>query len=358
MIRTIEALIERRKKLQDQLNSNLNELAEHSRAPFWRRRRQREKLQSLYRRLGQTVSELITVSDQEWDAQSNNHSGQVFAALQHQMETLQAQYQQISTLLVGFAQLEEKLSRLIAGLDQAAEQTRIKTELQAIREQLSPFQYADFEQRFRGGQQAVQDQLGRYLPLLTGHAPVLDLGCGRGEFVAMLLQAGIAAEGIDLSHSMLRQAQTAGLPCRHGDIVATLEQCPSDSLGALFSAQVIEHLDGDSLRRLVSESFRVLKPGGLLLLETVNPLSLFAFSRIFLLDTTHRSALHPEFMRYLLQCSAFTDVEIVYGPLPDSERLGLVPAQTPESAILNQNTDKLNRLLFGASVYAVKGTKP
>jgi len=358
MIRTIEALIEQRNGLQKQLTAVLSDLADESGLPFWRRYGQKKRLRSALLHLGQTIAELITVSDREWDAQSNNHSSQVFASLQHKIGTLDAEYRHMKSLLVTFSELEQRLACLIDHLPPREESSACKEELQAIKEQLSPFQYADFEQRFRGGREAVREQLKGYISLFSGHAPVLDLGCGRGEFVAMLLEAGIHAEGVDLSHSMLKEAKHNGLPCRYGELLSTLRLYQSGSLGGIFSAQVIEHIDTEPLRQLVNESFRALKPGGVLLLETINPLSLFAYSRIFLLDTTHQSALHPEFMRYLLESCAFNDIEILYGPLPEAERLALVPPQSSESAIHNQNTDKLNRLLFGSSIYAIKGIKP
>ncbi len=358
MIRTIEALIEERKGLQDQLSTNLTGLAQLSAAPFWRRFGHKKKLHSALQQLGQTLKDLVTVSDREWDSQSNNHSTQVFSSLQNKIETLEAEYRHIKRLLVNFSELEQRLTHLIDSLPAEKNPVKCKEDLQAFREQLSPFQYADFEQRFRGGQQAVRDQLKAYIPLFSEHEPVLDLGCGRGEFVAMLLESGIAAEGVDLSLSMLQEAKANGLPCRHEDILSALSQCDVESLGGIFSAQVIEHIDVDTLRQLVKDSFRALKPGGILLLETINPLSLFAFSRIYLLDTTHRSALHPEFMRYLLESCAFNEVEIIYGPLPETERLALLPPEAPQSRIHNENIDKQNRLLFGPSIYAIKGTKP
>lgn len=356
MIRTIEALMEQRKALQNRLKQELGDLTQDLAGGFHFGRRKR--LHSALEKLADTIGELITVSDREWDAQSNNHSSQVFASLQQKIETLDARYRHFNSLLADFSRLEQRLGQLIDRLADEEEKTEIRKEMQTIREQISPFQYADFEQRFRGGSQAVSAQLKGYVSLFSDRSPVLDLGCGRGEFVSLLGQAGIQAQGVDLSLTMLKKARDADLPCRRGDIVATLRACSENSLGGVFSAQVIEHLDSETLQILVQEAFRALRPGGLLLLETVNPLSLFAFSRIYLLDTTHRSALHPEFMRYLLESCAFAEVEILYGPLPENERLGLVAPQTPESAVINQNADKLNRLLFGSTVYAVKGIKP
>lgn len=358
MIHTIEALIVQRKELQKQLVQLLADLADAASLPFWKRRKRVQTLSTALRQVGTCLTELITVSNQEWDAQHNNHSGGVFNSLQWKMDQMEAEYRHARTVMSNFADLETRLNLLIESLPGHREPADLKEELHSIREQLSPFQYADFEQRFRGGLEAVRKQLQKYVPLFKGHDPVLDLGCGRGEFVAMLQEADIQAGGVDLSPSMLREATNLNLPCRHGDILSTLKASERASLGGIFSAQVIEHFDADLLRQVVTESFQVLKPGGLILLETVNPLSLFAFSRIYLLDTTHRSALHPEFMRYLLESSGYRQVEILYGPLPEGERLALLPPEAPQSSIHNENIDRLNRLLFGPSIYAIKGIKP
>jgi len=222
MIRAIEALIEQRKGLQNQLKEDLGDLAEEFTSHFRPGRRKRSH--SILERIGNTLNELIAVSDREWDAQSNNHSSKVFASLQQKLETMEARYRNLNSLLVNFSKLEQRLGQLIDKLPETKDETRVKSELQAVREQISPFQYADFEQRFRGGQQAVSEQLKVYVPLFADRSPVLDLGCGRGEFVALLQQAGIQAQGVDLSLTMLKEAQDADLPCRHGDIVEALRR--------------------------------------------------------------------------------------------------------------------------------------
>ena len=218
-------------------------------------------------------------------------------------------------------------------------------------------QYADFEQRFRGSREQIEKRLQKYLPLFSGRKEILDIGCGRGEFLELLAANGQQGLGIDLSDSMLEIAAEKGLKCFKEDALVFLKNRPDASLDGIFSAQVIEHFQPEYLRRVISESFRVLRPGSPLLLETINPLSLFALSRIYFLDPTHQQPLHPEYMRYLLESSGFSAVEIIYTAEPENEKLRAIAPENPLALPFNDNVDRLNQLLFSACEYAVKGVK-
>ena len=123
------------------------------------------------------------------------------------------------------------------------------------------------------------------------------------------------------------------------------------------SMKVIEHLEPDYLRNLVTEAYRVLEDGAPILLETINPLSLFALSNIYFLDVTHQKPLHPEYMRYLLESSGFTQVNILYSEELNQEKLIEISPDTPTAREFNTNVDKLNKILFSSPVYAVTGIK-
>ncbi|MCP5108277.1 MAG: methyltransferase domain-containing protein, partial [bacterium] len=311
------------------------------------------------------LNELITIQDKEWDAYSNNHSTGVFKSLQWKIEKLEAEYANIKTLLTNFTSLEKSLERLTESIENKtpakpptpAEQETVQG-LKEIKEQLSPYQYSDFEQRFRGDEEAVKEKLSHYLPIFSAADHILDIGCGRGEFLELLRREGKEAEGIDISLSMLRAAEEKGLKCRKDDALEYLRQKEDESLGGIFSAQVIEHLEPDYLRDVVLECFRVLKKGSPVVLETVNPLSLFALSNIYFLDVTHRKPLHPEYMRYLLESSGFDNVTVSYQGELQEERLMEVSPETPAAKEFNTNVDKLNKLLYASPAYAVTGTKP
>ena len=153
--------------------------------------------------------------------------------------------------------------------------------------------YAGFEDIFRGPAERVTDLQRPYLPLVADHQPVLDLGCGRGEFLALLAAEGIAVGGVDGDPGMVERCRAQGLPAVLGDGLDHLAGLDDGSLGTVFCAQVIEHLELNDLYRLLELSVRKLTPGGLLIAETINPHNLAAM-KTFWVDVTHRHPIFPE----------------------------------------------------------------
>lgn len=153
--------------------------------------------------------------------------------------------------------------------------------------------YLGFEDLFRGPAERVTDLQRPYLPLVADHQPVLDLGCGRGEFLTLLAGEGITVSGVDSNPGMVARCREQGLPAVLGDGLDHLAGLDDGSLGTVFCAQVIEHLDLDGLYRLLELSLRKLAPGGLLIAETINPHNLAAL-KTFWVDVTHRHPIFPE----------------------------------------------------------------
>lgn len=356
MRRTIDARIAKRQERQEKLKDTLTRLGDLLADGL--RGKHRSRARQLLDTLHQDIVELVTAQDREWDAYSNNHTSQVFRSLHWKIDTLEAEYANVRALITGFLSLEDSLNRLAQRIDATGAGPRERGQVEEARERLNTFRYSDFEARFRGDRESVREQLSRYVELLPAGEPLLDLGCGRGEFVELLQEAGRNIEGIDLSRTMLDEAAMRNLPCRRANILEELAGRPDASLGGIFSAQVIEHLPPEVLQEVINHCRRVLKPGGVLLLETINPLSLFALSRIFFLDATHVKPLHPEFMRFLLDSRGFADVDVLYGPPPPGEALLEVPPDLPGAREFNTNVDRLNAILFGPSVYAVRGICP
>jgi O-antigen chain-terminating methyltransferase len=355
MKRVIEELIEKRKAQRlkfDQTLAEIGDILESGGRLGKKQIRIREKLDELARHL----DEWMTVQDREWDAYSNNHATEVFQGLRWQIEKLENEYAHVKGLLSNFIRLEGSLQRLIDDIEAKTPQEK-GDRLRRLKSELSVFQYENFEQRFRGSREQVREQLRDYLPVFASSDDILDLGCGRGEFLELLKEAGKRAEGVDASPSMLRQAEERDVVCSEGDILAFLKAREDHSAGGVFSSQVIEHFTPDYLQAVVLECHRVLRPGSPVLLETINPQSLLALSRIFFLDATHQNPLHPEFMRFLLERYGFTGVEIVYRGYPDSEKLDEIGPEHPVATTFNTNVDKLNDLLYAPTVYAAKGFK-
>jgi O-antigen chain-terminating methyltransferase len=223
---------------------------------------------------------------------------------------------------------------------------------------LSPFDYAGFEERFRGSEDDIRERQRAYLPYFTGAQRVVDLGCGRGEFLELMRDAGIEAEGIEIDTDMALCCRDKGLRVTRGELFEWLDQQQDGSLGGVFSAQVIEHLPPDRVIRLVALTHRKLRPGGRLILETVNPASLAALASFFL-DFTHVRPLHPEAMRFLLESQGFSNVEIRFsGTLDPSVHVPEVPESLGASEVarlFNPAIRRLNGLVYGPFDYAVIG---
>jgi len=175
----------------------------------------------------------------------------------------------------------------------------------------SPMAYADFEDVFRGPEPFIRERQRVYLPWLTDHEPVVDIGCGRGEMLDLLDEAGVKAVGIDLDRSMVERASARGFQVELADGVSYLAHQPDDSVGAVFSAQVIEHLDYPDLLSLYREAFRCLQPGGVFIAETVNPHAVSAF-KSFWTDLTHRVPIFPEVAVMLCRVAGFRDAIVVF----------------------------------------------
>ena len=153
--------------------------------------------------------------------------------------------------------------------------------------------YAGFEDAFRGSEEEIRHRQRVYLPLLEASAPIFDFGCGRGEMLELLKEAGVEAYGVDSDASMVERAKSKGLHVEHGDALAHLAGLPEGSLGAVFSAQVVEHLSGSDVEAFFVHARRALRDGGVLVVETVNPHCAFA-RKNFWIDLTHQHQIFPE----------------------------------------------------------------
>jgi SAM-dependent methyltransferase len=171
--------------------------------------------------------------------------------------------------------------------------------------------YVAFEDVFRGPEERIRDRQRPYLAILDGRGPVLDVGCGRGEFLDLLREAGIPARGVDTDEGMAARARAKGLEVETGDGVALLESLDDGSLGAIFSAQVIEHLPVAVLERFVTLAARKLRPGGLFIAETVNPHAADALKG-FWLDLTHQHPIFPEVALVLCGNAGFAQAYVFH----------------------------------------------
>jgi SAM-dependent methyltransferase len=228
--------------------------------------------------------------------------------------------------------------------------------------------YFELERRYRGTEEEIRERIASYLPYLSAGAaggPALDLGCGRGEALALLGEHGIAARGVDGSARMVATCRERGLDAVQGDLFAVLAATAPASLGAVLSFHVVEHLPIGSLDRLVRLAWGALRPGGVLILETPSPLSLVVGARNFWLDPTHARPVHPDSLRLLYELAGFDPVErLDLRPFPPAERLpeidiSRLPAEQRVLAdAVNRLRDHLDDLLYGCQDFALIGVKP
>jgi len=206
--------------------------------------------------------------------------------------------------------------------------------------------YFAFESRMRGSVESIRERQRHYVDDLREEGPVLDIGCGRGELLGLLREAGVEARGIDADADMVAYARGDGLEVEQADLLEHLEGLGAGSLGAIFMGQVVEHLPASTLVRALALAAAKLRPGGVLIAETINPLSPIALRNYFA-DLTHAQPLVPETLELLARQSGFAQTEIRFLNEP-AERL-----TEPDDPVIAANVRRLNELLFAPLDYAL-----
>jgi SAM-dependent methyltransferase/glycosyltransferase involved in cell wall biosynthesis len=169
----------------------------------------------------------------------------------------------------------------------------------------------DFADLFRGSLEFIADRQRGYLTLLEGRTRILDLGCGRGEFLELLREQGIEATGIELDPASVERCRARGLNVEHADAYDYLGSIPDASLEVIFSAQVIEHFPSERLLEMLELAHRKLVPDGLFIAETVNPESHEAL-KTFFVDLTHQRPIYPQVLLYLCHQAQYRRARIFY----------------------------------------------
>ena len=217
--------------------------------------------------------------------------------------------------------------------------------------------YVTFEDKFRGTRGEIRERLRVYLDILRAagagseEQPVLDIGCGRGEWLELLRDEGLAGRGVDLNDTLAHQCRERGLAVETGDAIAHLRSLPEASLGAVTGFHIIEHLPMETQLELYGEAVRVLRPGGVAIFETPNPQNLLVGACNFYADPTHKRPLYPETQKFFLEYRGFSRVELKFLH-PHEPGARLPEDEAPELAA------RLNDLLSCARDYAVIGYRP
>ena len=319
-----------------------------------------EQLQNLDRKWGdignhiqEQTEEQLQNLDQKWKELA--YLGQ--EKLERQMrESEERSFQNIHYLQIDLIQQKRLLGKFWeGGIPQLSQplspelKPAITTELD---HSLDAF-YAAFEERFRGSRAVIHQRLAVYLPLLKeaqiapGDSLVLDLGCGRGEWLELLRQNGYKALGIDLNQVVVAECQQRCLDVREADIIDYLQSLDDNSVALVTGFHLIEHLPFEILMKLLSESFRVLRPRGMVIFETPNPANVLVGSCNFYFDPTHRNPLPSLMTQFLAQYSGFSPVNI----------LNLNPSTDTPIVEDSETAKRFNEYFYGPMDYAIIGYK-
>ena len=307
--------------------------------------------------------ESMTVREQHWETREQHRDARAaaIAAAYDDLRTLITMTQQAS--LATKREVERLVSTPNSQLPKATDPAATTSATDAFQQSLDAYKYVGFEDQFRGSQETIRARLEGYVPMFEGASDVLDVGCGRGEFLDLLQRNGISARGIDLNPEMVEVCRARGLDVSHADAVSYLEAQPDESLGGLLAAQVVEHLKPAYLVRFLELAHQKLRPGSTIVLETLNPACWVAFFDSFIRDITHVWPLHPDTLRYLVLASGFTSASIEFrSPVEPKHKLQpiAVAADSPLADVaetFNANVEKLNARLFTYLDYAIVGRR-
>jgi SAM-dependent methyltransferase len=269
-----------------------------------------------------------------------------------------------AAILERLTQEEEQLEHLKSRLDftTAAVQRLLTREQQSVEQSLALDSfYATFEDHFRGNREVIRARVEPYLAMVrevgagTAEAPVIDIGCGRGEWLEALRDNGFVGRGIDMNRVFVDACRRLGLEVIEGDAIDSLRSLPEGSVGAVTAMHVVEHLPFEHVITLLDEVRRVLRPGGLIVLETPNPENLSVAHHLFYLDPTHRNPLPPEALRWIVEARGFQGCRIERLTIArELHAPPLLPDNTPGAASVNA----VLALLNAAPDYAIVAHRP
>ncbi len=271
---------------------------------------------------------------------------------------------------------EEKLSLEIE--DHGADVARVEAQVDLLRTDLmavagsagsedlravrSTLRYRDFEDRHRGPVADVREMLQVYVGHFQYCTKVVDIGCGRGEFLSLLRDAGIRAYGVDSDESMVNAGRGEGLNVVLEDAFDHLRGLEPGAVDGVFCSQVAEHLETPKLLALLELCLAKLAPAGVIVVETPNPESLSILSRFFYTDLTHVRPIHPDALRWAMEAVGFEGVRVQrVQPVEEGVRLEPLPPELAAQegwATVAANIDRINDVLFGPQNFAVIATAP
>ena len=280
---------------------------------------------------------------------------QIFEEQYKRFEILESQG--LQTLREQISRAECKLRRLLYFITEPKEETIDFQKKVPIQELECSFDYYGFTERFRGSEERVKEHQKVYLEYFRGKENILDIGCGRGEFLELLREAGLKGKGVDTDLDMVLKCKECGLDVEQKDGLDYLKSLTDGSLGGIFAGQVVEHMPTHKIIELIHLAYKKLTEGGIFVVETLNPESLLVHWRWFWMDLTHQRLVHPETLRFLFETVGFREIQCRYFSVGGPQRIPPLSIPGYELASFNSAIEDLNNLLNGGSDYAIIGKK-
>ena len=211
---------------------------------------------------------------------------------------------------------------------------------------ITALDYSRFAERFRGTDEQIRRNMEFYRPIFAGLDSVLDIGCGRGEFLEVMREAGVPARGIDLSPESVAQCHDKGLAAEVADLFPFLAAQPDGEFDGILSSQVVEHLPPERVPEMIRLCGAKLRRGGVLAIETPNPECLAIFATHFYLDPTHTRPMPHQYLQFCMEEAGLTAIEI--------HQLAPAIETMPELASLPAD---FRERFFGGLDYAIIGRR-
>lgn len=275
------------------------------------------------------------------------------------LSELRTEMENLKNELYAVKNENEALKSCVTNLEMQEETREKERQAELKKDIYSVIDYNKFEKYFRGTKEEIKNRQQQYIPYFAGKKKVLDLGCGRGEFLELLKENEINAIGVDAYKDFVEECLDKRLEAVHADARGYLESLEDETVDGIFAAQLVEHLSSYDLVEVCKQAYKKMKFGGTFVIETPNPTCLATYTNAFYIDPTHSKPVHPKMLEYILKEVGFTTVEIVY---PDSSKVGyrlplLNIAGVDNLCDINDSINLMSDLIFGSQDYAIIAKK-